>query len=205
MPVIAAIQGGCIGGAVDLVAACDFRLATQDAFFCIQEINIGMVADVGAFPRLCRIMPEGWVRQIAYTGERLPAEKAAQLGLVNSVYDTQEAMLAAAMEIAASIAAKDPLAITGSKQMMNYARDHSTADTLAHVALMNAAMLPAAHMQKAMLAMAQKRAPEYANLLPLREKPLTPLTPLTPLAEDDPLSSAPAPSGPSPDAPSKAR
>ena len=97
MPVIAAVQGGCIGAGVDMVSACDIRFATKDAFFCIQEINIGMTADVGTFPRLCKLMPEGWVRQIAYTGERLPAEKAKQLGLVNEVFDTQAAMLDHAM------------------------------------------------------------------------------------------------------------
>ena len=97
MPVIACIQGGCIGAGVDMISACDIRFATKDAFFCIQEINIGMTADVGTFPRLCNLMPEGWVRQIAYTGERLPAQKAKEIGLVNEVFDTQEAMLEHAM------------------------------------------------------------------------------------------------------------
>ena len=90
MPVIAAIQGGCIGGAVDMTSACDIRYATADAFFCIQEINIGMTADVGTFPRLCKLIPEGWVRELAYTGRRLPAQKAKEIGLVNEVLPTHE-------------------------------------------------------------------------------------------------------------------
>jgi enoyl-CoA hydratase len=130
IPVIAAVQGGCIGAGVDMISACDIRLATRDAFFCIQEINIGMTADVGTFPRLCKLMPEGWVRQIAYTGERLPADRAKQIGLVNEVFDTHPAMLDHAMTIAREIASKNPLAVSGSKAMINYARDHSTADAL---------------------------------------------------------------------------
>ena len=86
MPVLAAIQGGCIGGAVDMTSACDIRYATADAFFCIQEINIGITADVGTFPRLCKLMPEGQVRELAYTGRRLPAARAQAIGLVNEVY-----------------------------------------------------------------------------------------------------------------------
>src|SRR5690606_10930962 len=115
VPVIAAVQAGCIGAGVDMVSACDIRLATKDAFFCIQEINIGMTADVGTFPRLCKLMPEGWVRQIAYTGERLPAGKAKEIGLVNEVFDTHAAMLDHAMSLAREIASKNPLAVSGSK------------------------------------------------------------------------------------------
>jgi enoyl-CoA hydratase len=100
MPVIICVQGGCIGAGVDMISACDIRLATKDAYFCIAEINIGMTADVGTYPRLCRLMPEGWVRQISYTGERLPASKALSLGLVNETFETQEGMLEHAMKVA---------------------------------------------------------------------------------------------------------
>src|SRR5262245_14050408 len=95
VPVLAAIQGGCIGGAVDMTSACDIRYATEDAFFCIQEINLAMTADVGTFPRLCKLVPEGWVRELAYTGRRLPARKAREIGLVNEVYPDQMAMIEA--------------------------------------------------------------------------------------------------------------
>jgi enoyl-CoA hydratase len=172
MPVIAAVQGGCIGAGVDLVSACDIRFATKDAFFCIQEINIGMTADVGTFPRLCKLMPEGWVRQIAYTGERLPAERATKLGLVNDVFDTQAAMLDYVMGVAREIASKNPLAVTGSKAMINYARDHSIADALDYIGVWNAGMLSGAHMAEAFKAKTEKREGNFPDLLPLRDKPL---------------------------------
>jgi enoyl-CoA hydratase len=169
-PVIACIQGGCIGGGVDLISACDFRYATRDAFICIQEINIAMTADVGTFPRLCKLMPEGWVRQLAYTGERLPAERALQLGLINEVFDTQAAMLEHAKKVAGEIALRNPLAVTGSKVMINYARDHSTADCLDYIGVWNAAMLAGPHMREAFAARAEKREPAFPDLLPLRDK-----------------------------------
>jgi len=172
IPVLVAIQGGCIGGGVDLVSACDIRFATKDAFFSIQEINIGMTADVGTFPRLCKLMPEGWVRQMAFTGERLPASRAFQLGLVNDVFDTQEAMLTHVMALAREIASKNPLAVTGSKVMITYARDHSTADALDYIGVWNASMLSAAHMGEAFKAKAEKREGDFPDLLPLRDTPL---------------------------------
>lgn len=172
MPVIAAIQGGCLGAGVDMVCATDIRLATKDAFFCIQEINIGMTADVGTFPRICRLMPEGWVRQIAYTGERLGAEKAAQLGFVNAVFETQDAMVTEALRMAREIAAKSPLAVAGSKAMITYARDHSTADCLDYISVWNAAMHSGAHMQEAFAAKAEKREAVFPDLLPLRTTPI---------------------------------
>jgi enoyl-CoA hydratase len=172
MPVIICVQGGCIGAGVDMISACDIRFATKDAFFCIQEINIGMTADVGTFPRFTRLMPEGWVRQIAYTGERLPAEKALRLGLVNEVFDSQAAMLDHAMAMAREIAGKNPLAVSGSKAMINYARDHSIADALDYIGVWNAAMLSGPHMQEAFKAKAEKREANFPDLLPLKDKPL---------------------------------
>jgi enoyl-CoA hydratase len=170
MPVIAAIQGGCIGGGVDFVSACDIRYATDDAFFQIQEINIGMTADVGTFPRLCKLIPEGWVRELAYAGRRLPAQRAKEIGLVNETFPTQEAMLAHVMEIAAEIASKAPVAVAGSKRMINYARDHSIADGLDYIATWQAGMFAPPHMMEAFAAKAQKRAPKFADLAPLKKK-----------------------------------
>ncbi len=172
MPVIVCVQGGCIGAGVDMISACDIRLATKDAFFCIQEINIGMTADVGTYPRLCRLMPEGWVRQISYTGERLPAEKAQALGLVNDTFDTQAAMLDHAMALAREIASKNPLAVTGAKVMINYARDHTIADGLDYIGVWNAAMLSGAHMREAFAAKAERREPNFPDLLPISDKAL---------------------------------
>src|SRR5690606_38882599 len=118
IPVIAAIHGGCIGGAVDMVTACCLRYATADAFFCVQEINIGMVADVGTLQRLPKLLPMAVAKELAYTGRRLPAAEAKALGLVNHVFDTQPAMLEAALQCAAEIAAKPPVAIWGTKQAL---------------------------------------------------------------------------------------
>ena len=170
IPVIAAIQGGCIGGGVDMVSACDIRYATDDAFFQIAEINIGMTADVGTFPRLCNLIPQGWVRELAYAGRRLPAAKAKEIGLVNDTFATQEAMLAHVMELAHEIAAKAPVAVAGSKRMINYARDHSIADGLDYIATWQAGMFSPPHMMEAFAAKAQKRDPNFPDLAPLKKK-----------------------------------
>ena len=170
MPVLMAIQGGCVGGAVDFASACDCRYATEDAFFVIQEINIGMTADVGTFPRLCKLMPEGMVKELAYAGRRLPAKKAMQFGLVNDVFATQEEMLKHVMALAKDIAEKSPLAVHGSKVMINYARDHSTADGLDYIAIWQAGMYnPETDMRESFVAKAEKRTPKFGDLLPLRK------------------------------------
>ncbi len=169
MPVLMAIQGGCIGGAVDFASACDCRYATADAFFVIQEINIGMTADVGTFPRLCLLMPQGMVRELAYTGRRLSAQRALELGLVNAVFDTQKEMVDHVMGVAADIAGKSPLAVHGSKVMINYARDHSIADGLDYVATWQAGMFnPEADIMESLKAKAEKRQGKFADLLPAR-------------------------------------
>jgi enoyl-CoA hydratase len=170
MPVLMAIQGGCVGGAVDFASACDCRYATEDAFFVIQEINIGMTADVGTFPRLCKLMPEGMVKELAYAGRRLPAKKAMQFGLVNDVFATQDEMLKHVMALAKDIAEKSPLAVHGSKVMINYARDHSTADGLDYIAIWQAGMYnPETDMRESFVAKAEKRAPKFGDLLPRRK------------------------------------
>jgi len=172
MPVLVACQGGVIGGAMDLISAGDIRWCTKDAFFCIQEINIAMTADVGTFPRLQRYIPEGWVKEMAYTGMRLKADKAKEIGLVNDVFDTHEALLAHVMGVATEIAKKNPVAVTGSKVLINYGRDHSTADTLDYIGVWNASMLPATHMKEAMMAQMEKREAEFPDLLKLRVSPM---------------------------------
>ena len=172
VPVLIACQGGVIGGAIDMISAGDIRWCTKDAFFCIQETNIAMTADVGTFPRLQRYIPEGWVKQMAYTGERLPAEKAKEIGLVNEVFDTQEEMVAHVLGVAKEIASKNPVAVTGCKVLINYGRDHSTADTLDYIGVWNSGMLPPSHMQEAFKAKAEKRDAEFPDLLPLRTSPM---------------------------------
>jgi enoyl-CoA hydratase len=167
MPVLAAIQGGCIGGAVDLVTACDMRYATADAFFCIQEINIGMTADVGTLQRLPKIIPEGLAREWAYTGDRVPAERARQAGLVNEVFADDDSLIEGVLEIAARIATKSPLAVWGTKEMINYARDHTTADALNYIATWQTGMFQPADMLESFAAKGDKRDPDYADLLPV--------------------------------------
>jgi enoyl-CoA hydratase len=169
VPVLAAIQGGCIGGGVDLASACDMRYVTADAFFTIQEINIAITADVGTLQRIPHLLPQGVVRELAYTGRRMPAQEAFQRGLANQVFDTQADMLEGVMEIAREIASKSPVAMTGTKEMLNYARDHSVADGLNYVATWNAAMLSAADLAEAFQARAEKRAPAFDDLLPARK------------------------------------
>ena len=168
MPVLAAVQGGCIGGAVDMVTACDMRYATEDAFFCIQEINIGMTADVGTLQRLPRLIPEGVCRELAYTGRRMPAAEAKAVGLVNEVYDDHESLLDGVHEVARTIASRSPLAVYGSKQMITYARDHSTADSLDHMATWQAGMFQPADMAEAFAAQAEGREGDFDDLLPFR-------------------------------------
>ncbi|XUT90512.1 enoyl-CoA hydratase-related protein [Ottowia caeni] len=161
IPVIAALHGGCIGGAVDMVTAACIRYASADAFFCIQEINIGMVADVGTLQRLPKLMPLAVVKELAYTGRRLSAQKAQEYGLVNEVYETQEATLAAGLQCAAEIAAKPPVAIWGTKQAVNYARDHSVEDSLRQMGWLQGAIWSNAHVREAVTAMKDKRAAQF--------------------------------------------
>jgi enoyl-CoA hydratase len=168
MPVLAAIQGGCIGGAVDMVSACDIRYCTADAFFQIQEINIGMTADVGTFPRLCKLIPDGAVRELAYTGRRLPAQKALAIGLVNEVYVDHQTMIAAVLETAREIARKAPVAIAGSKLAITFARDHSVRDGLDQIALWQAGMHSRSAMREAFAAQQEKRQPNFTDLAPVR-------------------------------------
>ncbi len=168
MPVIAAIQGGCIGGAVDMVTACCMRYAAADAFFCIQEINIGLVADVGTLQRLPKLLPMAIVKELAYTGRRLGAEQALRWGLVNEVLPDHQATVQAALKAAHEIAAKPPVAIWGTKQVLHYARDHSVEDSLRQMGWMQGAIWSQSHVREAITAQQQKRAPEYPPLAPLK-------------------------------------
>lgn len=168
IPVICAIQGGCIGGAVDMVTAACIRYASADAFFCIQEINIGMVADVGTLQRLPKLVPFGVVKELAYTGRRLPAGKALGYGLVNEVFDTAEATVAAALQCAKEIAAKPPVAIWGTKQAVTYARDHSVEDSLRQMGWLQGTVWSNAHVREAISAMKEKRAGEFTPLAELQ-------------------------------------
>ena len=168
MPVIFAIQGGCIGGAVDMVTTGCLRYCTADAFFCVQEINIGMVADVGTLQRLPKLLPMALAKELAYTGRRLGAERALAHGLVNAVLPTHEACVAEAMKAAQEIASKPPVAIWGTKQVLHYARDHSTEDSLRQMGWMQGAIWSNANVREAIAAMKEKREPQFPALAPLK-------------------------------------
>ena len=168
MPVLAAMHGGVVGGAVDMVTAADCRYATEDAWFCIQEINIGMTADVGTLQRLPKLIPDGIVRELAYTGDRMSAERAKAVGLVNEVYADQATMLEDVLAIAGRIASKSPLAVYGSKQSIVYARDHSVADSLNQIATWQTGMFQPRDMMESFQAQMEKRDPEFDDLNPVR-------------------------------------
>lgn len=167
-PVIAAIQGACVGGGLDLIAACDIRLASADAYFRIEEINIGMMADIGSLQRLPKLMPEGVVRELAYTGSTLTAERAERLGVVNAVLPDAGAVLAAALDMAKRIATKAPLAVSGSKAALNHARDHTVAEGLEWIAVMQGSLWSPADVMAAIQARVARADGEFAPLAPLR-------------------------------------
>lgn len=168
VPVIFAIQGGCVGAGVDMVCAGCIRYASADAFFCIQEINIGMVADVGTLQRLPKLIPMGVVKELAYTGRRLGAQRALAVGLVNEVFDTHAATVDAALQCAREIASKPPVAIWGSKQAIDYARDHSVEDSLRQMGWLQGAIWSNAHVRESIAAMKERRTAQFEALAPLR-------------------------------------
>ena len=169
VPVIAAVHGGVIGGALDLITACDMRFASNDAFFCIQEINIGMAADVGTLQRLPKIIPDAKMREMAYTGRRMLADEAKDSGLVGEVYETQDQMLDAVHKLAAEIASKSPVAIYGLKAVMNYSRDHNVSDSLDFNALWSGAMLSQTDMAEAMTAQMEKRDANFDKMVDVKK------------------------------------
>lgn len=160
-PVLAAIAGACIGAGVDLVSCCDMRYAAADAQFSVREIDLGMVADVGTLQRLPRLIADGLARELAYTGRNVDADEALRCGLVNRLFDTPQALHDGVCLIARQIAGKSPLAVRGTKEMLNYGRDHSLADGLNYVATWNAAMLMSADLTEAMRAMREKRPARF--------------------------------------------
>ena len=163
-PVIAAIHGGCIGAGVDLASACDIRVASADAFFQVAEVDVAITADLGTLQRLTHLVPEGIVRELAYTGRRMEAEEALRLGLVNRVEADREAAIAAGLELARTIAAKSPLAVAGAKKSLNYSRGRPVEEGLRHVALWNAATLLSADLTAAVRGRVRKETPDFGDL-----------------------------------------
>tara|TARA_Y100001936_G_scaffold107855_1_gene105922 strand:+ start:1180 stop:2022 length:843 start_codon:yes stop_codon:yes gene_type:complete len=164
IPVIVAIHGACVGGGVDMISACDIRYATKDAFFCIQETNLGLVADVGTLQRLPKLIPEGIVRELALTGRKFHADEALKYGLISSISDDQESMMEQAINTAKEIASKSPLAISGIKEVINYSRDHSVDESLNYVAIWNAAMKYEDDLKETFIAKMEKREEVFQGL-----------------------------------------
>jgi enoyl-CoA hydratase/carnithine racemase len=162
-PVLAAVQGACIGGGVDLVTACDMRYCSANAWFTVKEIDVGMTADLGTLQRLPRLVGDGVARELAYTGRKVEGVEAQQIRLVNRCFETSEALQQGVLEIARSIAAKSPLSVRGCKEMLNYARDHSVADGLNYVATWNAAMLLSTDLNEAGRAGIERRVPAFRD------------------------------------------
>ncbi|WPO97930.1 crotonase/enoyl-CoA hydratase family protein [Pseudomonas sp. HR96] len=160
-PVLAAIQGYCIGGAIDLIAACDMRYAAADAQFSIKEVDMGMAADVGTLQRLPRIIGDGILRELAYTGRSVDAAEAQAIGLVNRVWPSHGELLEGVMAIAAQIAGKSPIAVAGTKRMLGYMRDHRVDDGLEYVATWNAAMLQSTDLRVAVAAGMSKQTARF--------------------------------------------
>ncbi len=172
IPVLAAIHGGCIGGALNLVCACDCRYATDDAYFSLKETQLGMTADLGALQRLPHLIPEGLAREMAYTGRKVDANEALRTGLVNQLFSDKSSMMAYVTDIAQQITRNSPLAVSGSKEMLNYARDHSVTDSLNYMATWQSGMFQPGEMMKAFQAKVQKQPAEYEALWPV-EPPLS--------------------------------
>ncbi len=164
-PVVAVVHGACVGAGIDLITACDLRIASADAYFSVEEIHIGMAADVGTLQRLPKLIAPAVAAELAYTGRRFQADEAKAIGLVSSVHADKDAVLAAANELARSIAAKSPLAIAGIKRNLAYARDHSVADGLDYIATWNAGMLRPGELMAAVQAKMTKQQAEFADLL----------------------------------------
>ncbi len=164
-PVIAAIHGACVGAGIDMITACDLRIASSDAYFSVEEIHIGMAADVGTLQRLPKLIAPAVAAELAYSGRRFQADEAKAIGLVSAVHADKEALITAARQMAHEIAKRSPLAIAGIKRNLAYARDHSVADGLDYIATWNAGMLRPGELMAAVQAKMTKREAEFADLL----------------------------------------
>lgn len=162
-PVLAAIHSGCIGGGVDIATACDMRYCSEDAYFTVKEIDLGMVADIGTLQRLPKIIAPGLAAEMAYTGRKVSGPEAKSMGLVNHCYASKEEMMENVMQIAATIAEKSPVSIRGIKEVLRYTRDHSVEDALNYISVWNAGMLLSNDLKEAFMAAMQKRRPEFED------------------------------------------
>ena len=169
IPVICAIQGGCIGGGVDLICSADIRLATNDAFFSIRETKIGMVADVGTFPRIVKLLPEGIVKELAFTGRNFSAQEAKEYGFVNRLYESHDALIEGALKIANEIASNSPAAVYGCKKVIDFSRDHTIDEGLEWINMWNASMLSQSELMEGFQSYKSKKEGNFAELPKLKD------------------------------------
>ena len=169
IPVICAIQGGCIGGGVDLICSADIRLATNDAFFSIRETKIGMVADVGTFPRIVKLLPEGIVKELAFTGRNFSAQEAKEYGFVNKLYESHHSLIKGALEIANEIASNSPAAVYGCKRVIDFSRDHTIDEGLEWINMWNASMLSQSELMEGFQSYKSKKEGNFAQLPKLKD------------------------------------
>ena len=169
IPVICAIQGGCIGGGVDLICSADIRLATNDAFFSIRETKIGMVADVGTFPRIVKLLPEGIVKELAFTGRNFSAQEAKEYGFVNRLYESHDVLIKGALEIAHEIASNSPAAVYGCKRVIDFSRDHTIDEGLEWINMWNASMLSQSELMEGFQSYKSKKEGNFAELPKLKD------------------------------------
>lgn len=162
-PVLAAIHNGCIGGGVDIATACDMRYCTEDAYFTIKEIELGMVADLGTMQRLPKIISPGMAAEMAYTGRKVLGPEARNIGLVNNCFASKTTLMEGVMQIATTIASKSPLSIRGTKDILHYTRDHSVDDALNYMSTWNASMLLSADLTEAFKATMEKRPTKFED------------------------------------------
>lgn len=162
-PVLAAIHNGCIGGGVDVVAACDMRYCSDDAYFTIKEIDMGMVADLGTLQRLPKFVKPAVVAEMAYTGRKVGATEAKEIGLVNNHFPDKDTMMSEVNKLAEVIASKSPVSIRGTKEILRHTRDHSVEDGLHHMAVWNSAMLLSDDLTMAFMSAMSKQKPTFKD------------------------------------------
>ena len=162
-PVLAAIHNGCIGGGVDIATACDIRYCTDDAYFQVKEVDMGLVADIGTMQRLPKVVGYGVAAEMAFTGKKVLGQEAKEIGLVNKSFDDKETMMKGVMAMARVIASKPPLVIRGTKHILQYTRDHSVQESLEYVATYNAAYLLSDDLKKSFEAAVTKQKPTFSN------------------------------------------
>lgn len=167
-PVLAAVQGACLGAGLDLISACDLRWGTKDSFYVVQEINIGIMADLGSLQRLPQLLPDALVRELAFTGAKLSAERAYQYGFLNGLCQSHEEAVATALGAAKLIAQKSPLAVAASKKCLNYLPGHTMDEALDYCATLQSSIFDPADVMAQVMAMKSKSAHQAKDLLALK-------------------------------------